>query len=74
MVCTKKEQSPKCQVYVNGTQIERKDSLTHLGSLVTSDGRSNKDVSNCNGEEGLHGIPQCALRSKHASWKLRRDC
>ena len=44
MVCTKKEQSPKCQVYVNGTQIEQKDSFTYLGSLVTSDGRSNKDI------------------------------
>ena len=29
MVCAKKEQSPKCQVYVNGTQIEQKDSFMY---------------------------------------------
>ena len=44
MVCTKKAQIPACHLNVNGTGIEQKDSFKYLGSWITSDGRSNKDI------------------------------
>ncbi|ROT60779.1 endonuclease-reverse transcriptase [Penaeus vannamei] len=44
MVCTKKSQTPVCRLTVNGTEIKQKDSFTYLGSLISSDVRSDKDI------------------------------
>ena len=44
MACTRKSNIPDCRLTVNGVEIDQKDSFTYLGSLITSDGRSDKDI------------------------------
>ena len=44
MACTRKSNIPDCRLTVNGVQIDQKDSFTYLVSLITSDGRSDKDI------------------------------
>ena len=44
MVCTKKAQIPACRLTVNGTETEPKVSFKYLGSWITADGRSGKDI------------------------------
>ena len=44
MACTRKSNIPDCRLTVNDVQLDQKDSFTYLGSLITSDGRSDKDI------------------------------
>lgn len=44
MVITKQKEVPKCKILLNGREIEQVTYFKYLGSIITSDGRSDKDI------------------------------
>ena len=44
MVVSKERQPPACNLICNGTGIEQVNSFNHLGSMLTSDGRCEKEI------------------------------
>jgi hypothetical protein len=44
MVISKKKETPICNVYINGHQIKQVKEFKYLGSWMTSDGKSEKDI------------------------------
>ena len=44
MVVSKKPNSPKINIAIDGEQIEQVASYMYLGSLITEDGRSEKEI------------------------------
>ncbi len=44
MVISKKSQNPKCKIKIDGTQIKQVEKFEYLGSLITSDGKSDKEI------------------------------
>jgi len=44
MVIFKSKVPPKCTVFVNGKEIQQVESFSYMGSVVTSDGRSDHDI------------------------------
>ena len=44
LVVTKKPQPPNCIVKIKGKDIQQKNSFEYLGSLITSDARSDKEI------------------------------
>ena len=44
MVVTKHKEVPKCRILLNGREIEQVSQFKYLGSIITSDGRSDKDI------------------------------
>ena len=49
MVISKDSQPPMCNLTNNGTVIEQLDSFNYLGSIITSDGRCEKEIKRCIG-------------------------
>ena len=45
MVITNRKETPRCDIFVRGQQIQQVTAFKYLGSLITSDGRSDKDIS-----------------------------
>ena len=44
MVVSKKPNSPKINIAIDGQHIEQVTSYMYLGSLITEDGRSEKEI------------------------------
>jgi len=44
MVISKAKVPPKCSIFVNGKKVQQVNSFSCLGSLVTSDGKSEQDI------------------------------
>lgn len=44
MTFSKSEQPPQCLITIGGEQLKQVESFSYLGSLLTSDGRSDKEI------------------------------
>ena len=44
MVISKAKESPKCSIFIIGKEIQQVESFSYLDSLVTSDGKSDRDI------------------------------
>jgi len=44
MVISKAKVPPKCSIFINGQEVQQVKSFSYLGSLVTSDGKSEHDI------------------------------
>ena len=44
MTFSKSEQPPQCLITIGGEQVKQVESFSYLGSLLTSDGRSDKEI------------------------------
>lgn len=44
LACSKKTKVPKCNIVIDGMQLKQVDNFKYLGSVVTSDSKSEKDI------------------------------
>ena len=44
MVISKAKVLPKCSIFINGKEVQQVESFSYLGSLITSDGKSEHDI------------------------------
>ena len=44
MVISKAKVPPKCSIFINGKEVQQVESFSYLGSLITSDGKSEHDI------------------------------
>ena len=45
MVVSRKADTLKCNIFINGTPLKQCESFKYLGSLISSDGRNSKELS-----------------------------
>ena len=64
MVVSKKPNSPKINIAIDGEQIEQVASYMYLGSLITEDGRSEKEINN-DSTEHIHQHENTTIVSRH---------
>lgn len=50
MVISKAKMPPKCSIFINGKVVEQDESFSYLGSLVTSDWKSDHDIKQRTGK------------------------
>ncbi len=66
MVVSKKPNSPKINIAIDGQQIEQVTSYMYTGSLITEDGRSEKEIKkNNDSTEHIHQHENTTIVSKH---------
>ena len=64
MTVSKKNVSPKCKLEIDGVEIKQVDKFEYLGSLITSDAKSDQEIN----EElelqkqHLNVCPTCSLQ------------
>jgi hypothetical protein len=44
MVISNKKKAPECKIYIHGREIKQVDQFSFLGSLMTSDGKSDQEI------------------------------
>jgi len=59
MVVSQKADAPKCNIFINGTLLKQCESFKCLGSLISIDGRNDKDISSRIGQAKM-----CFLKAK----------
>ena len=65
MAASKNIQAPVCSVTVNSVQIEQVEYFKYLGSWITSDGRSDRDIRcrNWSGKASVYGYEKSCARN-----------
>ncbi|GFS11155.1 endonuclease-reverse transcriptase [Elysia marginata] len=41
MVISRKQEPPKCDIFINDAKLKQQDKFKYLGTIITSDGRNN---------------------------------
>ena len=50
VVVSRKADTPKCNIFINGTPLKQCESFKYLGSLICSDGRNDKEILSRKGQ------------------------
>ncbi|GFR64083.1 endonuclease-reverse transcriptase [Elysia marginata] len=45
MVISRKQEPPKCDIFINDTKLKQQDKFKYLGTIITSDGRNNNVIA-----------------------------
>ena len=53
MVVTKQATVPECNIFVEGIKIQQVDMFNYLGSLLTSDGKCDRDKKKNRNDKGF---------------------
>ena len=67
MVISKAKVPSKCSIFINGKEVKQVESFSHLGSLITSDGKSEHDIKQRIGKAKtvLWQYEECATESQN---------
>ncbi|GFS07800.1 endonuclease-reverse transcriptase [Elysia marginata] len=45
MVISRKQEPPKCDIFINNAKLKQQDKFKYLGTIITSDGRNNNEIA-----------------------------
>ncbi|GFS00757.1 endonuclease-reverse transcriptase [Elysia marginata] len=45
MVINRKQEPPKCDIFINDAKLQQQDKFKYLGTIITSDGRNNNEIA-----------------------------
>ncbi|GFS24620.1 endonuclease-reverse transcriptase [Elysia marginata] len=45
MVISRKQEPPKCDIFINDAKLKQQDKFKYLRTIITSDGRNNNDIA-----------------------------
>ena len=62
MTVSKKNLSPKCKLDIDGTEIKQVDKFEYLGSLLTSDAKSDQEIKRRIAKQHLNVCPTYSLQ------------
>ena len=72
MVISKKKETPTCKIYIKGQLIQQVTAFKYLGSWITSDGKSEKDITTKIGmAKSAYTELKHLLTNRHISIKTR---
>ncbi|GFO41770.1 endonuclease-reverse transcriptase [Plakobranchus ocellatus] len=73
MVISRKQESPKCDIFINEVKLKQREMFKYLGKMISNDGKTNREISARTAEAKINFQKmKTILTNKHISIETRK--
>ncbi|GFN91366.1 endonuclease-reverse transcriptase [Plakobranchus ocellatus] len=73
MVISRKQESPKCDIFINEVKLKQTEKFKHLGTIISNDGKTNREISARTAQAQINFQKMKTIRTnKHISIETRK--
>ncbi|GFN97173.1 craniofacial development protein 2 [Plakobranchus ocellatus] len=73
MVISRKQESPKCDIFINEVELKQTENFKYLGTIISNDGKTNREISAITAQAKINFQKmKIILTNKHISIETRK--